>query len=257
FNAMAPARKGTRARYNVARLHLPRTDDLIAESNDAQEVFMRASAENRLPGGSLALSRVKDAETKSRSALTAAGWCAPSETLYDLCSVVTADGLYDLPEVQVRRGGIRYTQGPDLSGIDISEIGFVQTEAEAEAGTEKPCLEIPCPDFDDVRLDATGICIKAGLLQVSAYPELVRNWIETYMVLYQHRYSLDTLTKVQAAIGDPVTLSGVWENALSLLHAIELVAEGYRQDNLLAFNQTLEVVLPHWVLPALRADLAN
>src|SRR5699024_8286689 len=101
------------------------------------------------------------------------------------------------------------------------------------------------------------ICIKAGLLQVSAYPELVRNWIETYMVLYQHRYSLDTLTKVQTAIGDPVTLSGVWENALSLLHAIELVAEGYRQDNLLAFNQTLEVVLPHWVLPALRADLAN
>lgn len=256
FQAMSPGgmRKGARQRYNVGKMTLPRTDTLVADSVDAQETFMEASREARLPGGSLTASRLK---AEPSNALVAAGWCAPSETMYDLCSVITADGLYSLPEVQVRRGGIRYTQGPDLSGIDISDIGFVQTETQAEAGTEKPCLEIPCPDFIEERLDATGICIKAGLLQVSAYPELVREYIETYLTLYQHRYSLDTLTKVQTLIGAANTLTGVWDSALSLLHAIELVAEGYRQDNLLGFDSTLEVVLPHWVLPALRADLAN
>lgn len=257
FQSMSPGgmRKGSSVRYNVGRMTLPREDNLVADNADAQEVFTQASNERRLPGGSLVASRQKAGE--GRNALVAAGWCAPSETMYDLCSTVTVDGLLSMPEVNVRRGGIRYTQGPDVSGIDISQIGFLQTEAQAEAGEVKECLEIPCADFIEERLDAIGICIKAGLLQVSAYPELVQQYIETYLALYQHRYSMETIDKLKALIGAPQTITGVWENATSILSAIELVAEGYRQDTLIGESETLEAVFPHWVLPALRADLAN
>lgn len=256
FKAMSPSgmQGGQNVKYNVATMTLPRQDDLVATSETDQDVFTRAASERRLEGGSLAAAR---RASDNSNALVAAGWCAPSETLYDLCDTVATDGLYTLPEVQVNRGGIRYTKAPDVSNVDITQIGFRQTEAQAEAGETKSCEEIECATFDEARLDATGICIKAGLLQVAAYPELVDTSVQQYLSLYQHRYSLDTLNEVSDLIGTANTLSGVWESAISLLNAVELVAEGYRQDNFLALDDTLEVVLPHWTLPALRADFAG
>lgn len=81
--------------------------------------YKRATDQARLPGGSLTAS---------------GGWCAPSETIYDLCSLESADGLLSIPEVMVRRGGIRFTTGPDWADIFITN-GFCFTEAEDIAGT--------------------------------------------------------------------------------------------------------------------------
>ena len=119
---------------------------------------MAAAKESRLPGGSL---------------LASGGWCAPSETIYTLCSTESLDGLIDLPEINVQRGGIRFTKGPDFSDI-YTDAGFCQTEAQAIAGTTKPCVEIECPAFEEVRLDACGICVKAPILTNAGYPELVQ-----------------------------------------------------------------------------------
>src|SRR5690606_4088160 len=43
----------------------------------------------------------------------------------------------------------------------------------------------------------------------------------------------------------------------SVLHAVELVALGYRQQHRMAFGATLEGIAPFWLRAALRADLAN
>src|SRR6185369_16751697 len=85
--------------------------------------LLKVADESRLPGGSLLASveldrkRIK-AEQPERDAIVAAqGWCAPSETDYDICLQITTDGLADFPEVQARRGGIRHNTGLDFSTI--------------------------------------------------------------------------------------------------------------------------------------------
>jgi hypothetical protein len=40
--------------------------------------------------------------------VAAGGWCAPSETLYSLADMGTLDGVLTLPNVTVKRGGIKY-----------------------------------------------------------------------------------------------------------------------------------------------------
>lgn len=68
------------------------------------------------------------------SLVAAGGWCAPSETLYDLCMLESRDGMLQIPEVQVNRGGIRNTLGPDWADI-LASTGFCFTEAEDITGT--------------------------------------------------------------------------------------------------------------------------
>lgn len=91
---------------------------VVGNDNDADSAVAFAVDEKRLKGGSL---------------VAAGGWCAPSETLYDLCSLESRDGLLSLPEVAVRRGGIRFTQGPDWATI-FANTGFCFTEADDQSG---------------------------------------------------------------------------------------------------------------------------
>lgn len=240
----APMTVAPRRHFGLARIKKARTDGLHMESNEfrsLQEVIEAASKESRLPGGSLT---------------AAGGWCAPSETVYDLCEGETLDGLWDVPEVGVSRGGLAFTKGPDFSEI-FRLGGFLQTEAEAEAGTEKRCWNVECPDFEDVRLDAIGICITAGILTNAAYPELVRRYISGALTALQHRISGNLISRAVAIAGPAVAVPNTFENTSSLLTAIELVIEGERQRYRLGLTQTLEVVLPFWVRSAIRADLAN
>lgn len=190
--------------------------------------------------------------------LLAAGWCAPSQTVYDLVSYGTTDGLYQLPEVGIQRGGVRFTLGPDWADI-YTGAGFSQTEAQAIAGDTKDCVEITCPDFDEVRLDAVGICVSAGLLLNAAWPELVRLWVEGTGLANEHKVAGRLLTAAANALASTtgsLTLTNTpftW----GLLSSIELMAEAEKQDRRLSDATVIEAVLPHWVKPALRADLAN
>lgn len=207
---------------------------------DDYAMIQSAARESRLPGGSLT---------------AAGGWCAPSETLYDLCVTETLEGLIDLPEIQVRRGGIRFTKGPSFEDI-YADAGFCQTEAQAIAGTAKPCSEIDCPPFEEVRLDACGLCVKAPILTNAAYPELVQRWIEGTVVAQQHKVSAKLINGIVAALGTAVTMNDGGSATHSVLTAVELAVEGLRYKFRLAFSATLEVVAPHWLTPLLRADLA-
>jgi hypothetical protein len=218
---------------------------------DDYELALAASRENRLAGGSLIQARAK------LPLVAAGGWCAPSQTIYDLTQDESLAGIVDLPTIGVTRGGINFTQGPDFSDIYTS-AGFSQTEAEAIAGTTKNCVEIDCPDFDEVRLDAVGICVKAPLLTNAAYPELVRRWISGTETANEHKIAGRLLTSMATALGSAVvpTLTGT-PFAWGLLSTIELAISGQRQTRRLSLTETFEVVLPFWVLPAVRADLAN
>jgi hypothetical protein len=247
----------------------------ITEGMDEErmyEVLVAAANPGRLPGGSLIASRrnrmqavVAAASGMSeddylRALAGSGGWCAPSETMYDMTAPETLDGIVDLPEVGVSRGGVRFTEGPDFADI-FAGAGFHQTEAQAIAGETKDCVEVTCPDFDEVRLDAVGLCVKAPLLTNAAYPELVRRWLSGTQIANEHKVAARLLTAMDNSLTtgalDYTTSASGTPLAWGLLSALELQAEAERQARRLSDTQEMEVVVPRWVLPALRADLAN
>jgi hypothetical protein len=229
--------------YGVAKLALDFPEDLTIDrhSNDL-EVLEFARREARLPGKSLT---------------AAGGWCAPSETIYDLCPGETVEGILSLPEINVKRGGIRYTRGPSFAEIYAAPT-FAMTEAQAIAGSvTKTCIDVTCPAFTEVRLDAVGLCLKVPILTQSAYPELIQRWISGSLVAFQHKMNARVLNALVAGSGAARVFTGLGATSTDTLQALELVIMGQRQKYRLGIGATLEVVVPLWVKGAIRADIAR
>lgn len=233
-------------RFGVAKIRKPDNEFTTGmdEPLDKQyETIMAAAKESRLPGGSL---------------VAAGGWCAPSETLYDFCSLETTEGLLSIPEVTARRGGINFTKGPDFAALLANaNFGFIQTETEAEAGTEKPCYAVECPPFTEVRLDAVGFCITAGLLTNAAYPELVRRVLELAIVGQARRLNAATIQRISTIIGAAVNYVEVGATSSDILDALVIQAVRLRTSYAMSPNATIEVILPVWAKEIFRADLSR
>jgi hypothetical protein len=228
--------------FGTAMFGLDFPEDLTVDRlDDAQEVMTHAANESRLPKGSL---------------VAAGGWCAPSETVYDLSNDATAEGLVSLPEIAVKRGGIRFATSPDFAAF-YANPGFTQTEAQAIAGTTKPCVEVPCPPFTEVRLDAVGICIKVPILTNAAYPEVVANFISGSMIAHQHYVNTAVINKMVTAAGAAKVFAGLGAVSTDTLEALGLIIDNMRQKWRLSLGATVEVVLPFWVKNAIRTDLAR
>lgn len=215
------------------------------DEHDSFNVIERAASERRLSGGSL---------------LAAGGWCAPSETLYDVCEMESATGLLDVPEINAARGGVRHSTGPDFSTI-YAAVGFNLTEAQAIADTTKTCFEVPCPSFTDVRLNAIGVCITAGILQNAGYPEFVARYIRGSLVAHAHKVNNFRLEAMITG-STPVNLTAVGYFsaqgvASGLLEAAELQIEDAKHKNRLPVEATLEVVLPLWSKAMIRSDISK
>ena len=229
--------------FGVANIRKPENEFTISggSAEDQMNVIMAAANEKRLPQGGL---------------VAAGGWCAPSETLYDFCSFETVSGLLSIPEVTAARGGINFTKGPDYGSIAAS-WGFIQTEAEAEAGTVKECYEVECPPFTEVRLDAIGFCVTAGILTNAAYPELIRRVLEIGAVAHAHKVNAETISRISTLIGAATDYVEVGGATADVLDALSLQAEVLRYQYSMAPNATLEVILPVWAKQVVRADLSR
>ena len=190
------------------------------------------------------------------ASLTASGWCAPSNNLYDLFAIEGNDGLIDLPTVQVTRGGLNV---PGFIGFgDAVDNGGLWTWTEDSKDDEetKECVEIPCPTFEDYRLEAEGICVTAGNLTDRAFPELTQRYVSLVLSAHLHRLSDAIIGKI-AGSATGVTMSAVDSSAAgSILHAIDVQVEDYRSQYRMSVGAVLEAVFPLWTKALVRADLA-
>lgn len=236
--------RGVQNRHSVAQIDLSsaRTDGLtqLNFGRDDMALLNAAARESRLPGGSL---------------VAAGGWCAPSETLYDLCQIATTEGLIDLPSIQINRGGIRYTSGPNFAQI-FEDVGFCLTEQEVIDGELKTCIEVDCPEFVEERMDACGLCIRAGILTNVGYPEYVRSYIENALIAHQHKMSKRAIDKILAD-STPLDAAGAFPTTIDSLGELELVAQYQRQAWRMSYNESMEILLPFWYKTVVRADLAR
>lgn len=228
--------------------------------------LLNVADETRLPGGSLLRSveqRFKEiqAQHPERDALVAAqGWCAPSETDYDICLQITTDGMYDAPEVQARRGGIRHNTGIEFDSIFGAGTGYFDlTEAQVISGTTKTCLEIPCPDFIDTRLGVTGLCLTGNILANRGYPEFTATFVRGALAASAHQINREQIADVVTG-STAVNLSAVqpWATDISVvsqvLSAVEMAIVDIKYRLRMQRSATLEVVMPFWILAQMRAD---
>ncbi|MFI9463764.1 major capsid protein [Streptomyces xiamenensis] len=219
-----------------------------------QEVMRLATDESRLPGGSL---------------VAAGGWCAPSETLYDLCDLRISDqGMVSLPTITATRGGIRYPSDFDWAAL-WGSVGFHQTEAQAIAGEPKPCLEVPCDDdFQECRLDVDGVCIRTPILTERGWPERVAQFTEGALAIHKHQLNARTIARMEAlstaitmpAPGAPDPQAAVTDlhgpGAIeSVLSMLELQVQYQRYRERLDQGQSLEMLAPFWLRGILKSDL--
>src|SRR5262249_20242626 len=124
---------------------------------------------------------------RQEALLAGGGWCAPSEIRYELFNIADMPVMIDLPTVGVTRGGLRYPTSPSLADAvytiggtanqNIAPFGGIFTSATVPwlwletddiatvTGTpNKPTMRVPCPGFNEVRLEAYGIQLTAGNL---------------------------------------------------------------------------------------------
>ena len=246
-------RQGKRLRetHALAVISKPQDPLLTITSSDEQhvaEVIAHAQSEKRLTGGTL---------------LASGGWCAPSETIYDLCELESRDGLLSVPEVTIARGGLNFTQGPNFAEIYAS-TGFCYTEEEdiagdydGEGGGEKPCFHIPCPEFQDERMDLCGLCLTAGLLQSRGYPEAIARFLRGALVAHDHRLNANFIQRMVDGSDSVIMPSPQVGATAPLLTAIELQVEHLRTVNRMSRSVTLEGIFPAWVHGVVRSDLSR
>jgi hypothetical protein len=200
--------------------------------------------------------------------LTAAGgWCAPSEIRYDFFDIACEDGIVDLPTIGIERGGIRWPVSPSLADVFSGSFTnatnpWVWTESDDIAAVTgsptKPCVRVPCPDFDEARLECYGICLTAGNLTDAAYPEATRNYLKLLMAAHTRAMNTRYLAQMVAQSTAVGTLGTAGEGtAAPLLGSIELAAIDYRTRYGMCQDAILEVVLPAWVRGMIRSDLAK
>lgn len=214
----------------------------------------------------------------TKNALVAGGgWCAPSEIRYDFFNVACSDGLIDLPTIGITRGGIQWPVSPSIASafgsnglggwaatFSNASVPWLWTEdddiATVTGSPNKPCLRVPCPTFDEARLDCYGICLTAGNLTDDAYPEATQNTLRYLMVAHERAINTRLIALMVAASSAAISTG---EYAASdapafqqILSGLDLGATDYRARYGMCSDDVIEVVLPYWVREVLRADLA-
>ena len=225
-----------------ASYRLPFQRELIindsSSGTEGTRAVITAADQSRLQGGNLVAS---------------GGWCAPSETVYELTDIACPEMLWDVPEIQLARGGLRFFPIPSL---DVASMTFIHTEADDIAGTEKPCFKIPCPEPEEVRCDAVGVCLESGILTQRHFPELVAWYQRNVMVAHELRIR-QHLFEQAIAQATPVTLPASFGALSAIYAAIALQAADMVERHSLCDSISVEVVLPWWSRPLMLADLAR
>lgn len=258
----APGQRQTMAQFKREREFVVDTDN----GTDTMAVLRQARNERRLDGGSLARAWQKSVE-ETNSLTAAAGWCAPSQNDYDLCRNWSSPvGILDLPTVTVTRGGINYTDEPTFPEIYANAVAAgggsnFLTEAQVISDTAKTCSEIPCPTFENRRLDVMALCIRVSFLQAAGYPEVVDAWSDGLRAAHEAEMNRIIIADIIARAGAATAIDnfGTTDDSFTsgLLSAVDLAAEDIRYRFHMDWTDTVEIVLPHWVIPQIRADLSR
>jgi hypothetical protein len=208
---------------------------------------------------------------EAKEALVAGGgWCAPSTIRYDFFNVACEDGLIDLPTIGITRGGIRFPTSPSMADVFTGTFTsatnpWLWTETDdivtVTGGPNKPCIRVPCPSFNEVRLECYGVCLTAGNLTDNAYPEATQNFLRLLLSAHEHAMNQRFIQSMVALTTAPVVSGGGGTDAnaisIDLPANLEWNAIDYRARYGMCETDVLEAVFPYWLRAVIRADIAG
>jgi hypothetical protein len=223
-------------------------------------------------------------QDQNKEALVAGGgWCAPSQVRYDFFNIACQDGLVDLPTFGVSRGGIQFPTSPSLADavFDVGSTGtanknlagfgavfsnvsspWLWTETDDVAtitgAPNKPVVRVPCPGFNNVRLECYGITLTAGNLTDDAYPEATANTLRLLDSAWTHAQNGRIISQMLTLSSAAITISGSGNRPAynQILSGLDMAATDYRAKFGMCDTDILEVVAPIWLSDVITADLA-
>jgi hypothetical protein len=183
------------------------------------------------------------------SAITAAGWCAPLESRYDIFGLgVASRPVRDaLVGFQASRGGIRFTEAPTLGG-------FSNAMGVWDGSTAKPCLSVGCGNEKTALAEAITLCLEFGNMASRAYPELVSRNNELALVQFA-RFADDHLLALLKQQSTAITATKKWGTARDVLVAMGKAAAAFRYKHRLDRTFPIRAIAPQFLLDAMREDL--
>lgn len=128
------------------------------------------------------------------------------------------------------------------------------------AGTATPfkhSMRIPCPTWTEARMGADGLSVTHGNLSNEAWPELTADFLRVALASHRRYMSSRRIARVvndtaSVSITDPGS-----DVAGDLLQSIELQAVDMRSQYRVSASRIVEVLIPEWLLPVMRANMAK
>ncbi|OXR39898.1 hypothetical protein B7C42_08044 [Nocardia cerradoensis] len=268
LNAMAtnarvhPNRAPHRDRANLVPLSLATldrgfTDEYQIRAANSEEL---KAAQDQL----VAKTKWRPAQFKDDGALVASGGhCAVPETIYTFCDVTPASGLLTLPAANFGpRGGQRRPLDPDFTELyntlpfRFTEEELIATNPDGTPVVTKPCIEIPCTEWEEILVEAIGLCVTAGILQKRGFPEEIERFLAEVTKAHLIKVSLWSILDM-VAVSNSYTIPGAGNigAAGALLNSLALRATMIRQQERLPHDAIIEGVIPAYALEVVKADM--
>lgn len=217
--------------------------ELIASAPHDTDVLRRAVDQSRLPGGGI---------------VAAGGWCAPCEQRYDVCTTASFWGGVSLPTVQVPRGCLNYFQNLDYQAvaaqIPLAAACYTAAQLEVDPPLVKPCFEIPCVEPVNLTLDVCSICVRVGILQQKAFPELVSAYLDQLLVAHAHFLNARDIAQLVALTPIVAVEPAAFGAIAPFLDALDLQATNLRYREGRPLTYPVEIIAPAWLPGEFRSD---
>ena len=182
---------------------------------------------------------------------------AAVEVLNEIGETKSVDALAGF---RAERGGIRFYAGPALADVQGS-LGFWtcadDTAADAtNTATWKVCGRINCPPEQTAELQAITMCLTFERGATRIFPELAAANVKLANVAQARLADSALLAQIKAG-STAVTDSGTaWGAVKDLMNTVGRASMYYR-DRYRIRNAPLRVIMPSWIIDALRTDLLD
>lgn len=235
----------------LGRMDLPFEDDLTL-GDDALENGVKFEKLIR---------RLNEPETVGMTAAAVCGHCIPAPRILEFCDISSVDGLLELPTMRADRGGLQWVQSPTLADWMTKTNGlFWTTTDDCNVSATKTVVTVDCPGMQAVcEVEGHYLSVRFKNMAMRSWPELYRHNLGLAMKAHAYQQNLRNIAHVLAfQTGATISLPDQPDGAFAvLMRAIELAVVDSRDRYMTDLGFNFEVVLPTWIRPLLRSDLAR
>lgn len=203
--------------------------------------------------------RRMDAVTHPSALVATGGICTPVNVDYSVPTWATAERpLRDgLPAFQADRGGIRFVQPPDITGLAAATGIWTAATDAAPGSATKPILQIACGSEIQVLVEAISTRLAFGNMQSRFAPEQVAANTDLAIAAAARVAENELLKQIAAnslaGVNSPVAIGATRD----LITVIEQTLAGYRYLHRLPTTQVFTAIFPDWLKGIIKVDMAR